>query len=360
VIVSGDRGFHDPPKPKAKPLTEGPQPLYCGQEATSSMAGTRPRRIGIFVFDGVKLLDVAGPAEVFAEAGASGAHYEISIVSADGGSVRSSIGMTVPADFSAQTAPAFDILFVAGGDALPEAPFDPDRTAAVQGLAASAACVASICTGAFILGEAGLLDGKRATTHWQHAAQLARRFPAVDVEPDSIFVKDGTTYTSAGVTAGIDLALALLEEDQGPDLTRTVARSPVVYLQRPGGQSQFSASLQGSPPRTPLLKLVADIVTSDPAADHRVEALAAKARVSPRHLTRMFRDELDTSPAKYVELIRFDIAKALLDSGRNATEAAMTAGYPSYESLRRAFIRHLSISPRRYQHRFGTTRRDSA
>lgn len=322
------------------------------------MPATTARRIGIFVFPGVKMLDVSGPAEVFAEANLFGADYEISIISIDGEPVPSSIGMLVPTEAAATAAP-FDILFIAGGDALPTAPVDADRIAAVRVLAGSASCVASICTGAFLLGAAGLLDGKSATTHWQHAPLLARLYPSVEVEPDSIYVKDGTTYTSAGVTAGIDLALALLEEEEGPDLARKVARSLVVYMQRAGGQSQFSASLQGPPPRTPVLKLITDMVKSDPTGDHRVEHLARKVSISPRHLTRMFRDEIDTTPTKYVELIRFDIAKAMLDAGRNATEAAMLSGFPSYESLRRAFIRHLSISPIRYQHRFATARRDA-
>ena len=320
------------------------------------MDTTTTRRIGIFVFPGVKMLDVSGAAEVFAEAIAFGADYEISIVSVDGESVPSSIGMLVPTQPAADARP-FDVLFIAGGDALPTAPRDERQIAAVRALAGSASCVASICTGAFLLGAAGLLDGRRATTHWRHTSLLARLYPSAQVEPDSIFVKDGTTYTSAGVTAGIDLALAILEEQQGPDLARTVARSLVVYMQRAGGQSQFSASLRGPPPRTPILKLITGIVTSDPAGDHRVEVLAEKVSVSGRHLTRMFRDELDTTPTKYVELIRFDVAKAMLDSGRSATEAAMLSGFSSYESLRRAFIRHLSISPTRYQHRFATTLR---
>jgi transcriptional regulator GlxA family with amidase domain len=322
----------------------------------SAVNATTTRRIGIFVFPGVKMLDVSGAAEVFAEAIAFGADYEISVVSADGDPVPSSIGMLIPTQRAADALP-FDVLFVAGGDALPTAPIDSAQIAAVQALASTALCVASICTGAFLLGAAGLLDGRRATTHWRHTSLLARLYPSVDVEPDSIYVKDGATYTSAGVTAGIDLALAILEEQQGPDLARTVARSLVVYMQRAGGQSQFSASLQGPPPRTPILKLITDIVTSDPAADHRVEQLAEKVSISGRHLTRMFRDELDTTPTKYVELIRFDIAKAMLDAGRSATEAAVLSGFPSYESLRRAFIRRLSISPTRYQHRFATTLR---
>ncbi|NEB08010.1 GlxA family transcriptional regulator [Streptomyces coelicoflavus] len=320
-------------------------------------AGTH--RVGVLVFDGMKLLDLSGPAEVFSEANRFGADYRLSIVSVSGSPVRSSIGMRVPADTDARTATAYDTVVVVGGDALPQGPVAPDLHSAARLLAERAGRVASVCTGAFVLGAAGLLDGRRATTHWQHTAALARRCPTTRVEADALFVKDGSTYTSAGVTAGIDLALSLLEEDHGPGLARQVARSLVVYMQRAGGQSQFSASLQGPPPRTPVLRMVQEAVQGDPTADHGLAALAARVRVSPRHLTRMFRDELDTTPMKYVELIRFDLAKALLDAGHNATEAAALSGFPSYESLRRAFTRRLGLSPIRYQHRFATTTRDS-
>ncbi|WP_051840844.1 GlxA family transcriptional regulator [Streptomyces sp. NRRL F-5126] len=315
----------------------------------------RPHSVGILVFDGMKMLDLSGPAEVFSEANRYGADYRLSITSTDGAPVLSSIGMRVPADTDARDGAAYDTLVVVGGDALPGSPVDPGLSAAAQTLAGRAGRVASVCTGAFILGAAGLLKGRRATTHWQHATALAQRYPSTHVEPDAIFVRDDRTYTSAGVTAGIDLALALLEEDHGPGLAREVARSLVVYMQRAGGQSQFSASLQGPVPRTPVLRLVQEAVQEDPAADHSLGSLAARVRVSPRHLTRMFRAELDTTPAQYVQLIRFDVAKALLDAGHNATEAAAGSGFPSYESLRRAFARHLGLSPLRYQQRFAAT-----
>jgi transcriptional regulator GlxA family with amidase domain len=325
---------------------------------TEEAMAAEPHRVGFLVFDGMKLLDLSGPAEVFGEASRFGADYRLGIVSADGSPVSSSIGMRVTADTDARAA-VYDTLVVVGGDALPGSPVDPALRAAAKALAGRAVRVASVCTGAFVLGAAGLLEGRRATTHWQHTATLARRCPATRVEADALFVRDGSTYTSAGVTAGIDLALALVEEDHGPALAREVARSLVVYMQRAGGQSQFSASLQGPAPRTPVLRLVQEAVQADPTADHGLEALAARVRVSPRHLTRMFRAELDTTPMKYVELIRFDLAKALLDAGHNATEAATRSGFASYESLRRAFSRHLGLSPIRYQQRFGTTARES-
>ncbi|MFI7349359.1 GlxA family transcriptional regulator [Streptomyces sp. NPDC049936] len=317
--------------------------------------GPDEHSIGVLVFDGMKMLDLSGPAEVFTEANRYGARYRLTLVSVGGGEVATSIGVRVPVDADVTEASAFDTLLVVGGDQVPHGTVAPDLATAARELASRSGRVASICTGAFILGSAGLLDGRRATTHWQHTALLARRCPAARVEPDALYVRDGALYTSAGVTAGIDLALALVEHDHGPDLARGVARSLVVYMQRAGGQSQFSASLQGPPPRTPVLRQIQDAVQADPTADHGLGALAARVRVSPRHLTRMFRTELDTTPMRYVELIRFDMAKALLDAGHNATEAAARSGFPSYESLRRAFARHLGVSPTRYQRRFTTT-----
>ena len=322
--------------------------------------GGRPHRIGVVVFDGVKLLDVAGPGEVFAEARLHGAAYELVLVSVDGVGVTSSTGMRLTPDLDA-AAPelGFDTLLVAGGDDLPTTPMPPGLVDAVRALAARSGRVCSICTGAFVLAAAGLLDGHRATTHWQHARLLARAYPAVTVEPDAIFVKDGPLVSSAGVTAGIDLALALVEDDHGEQVARAVARSLVVFLQRPGGQSQFSPTLQGPRPRVPLLRGVHDEVAADPAGDHSVAALALRHAVSPRHLARLFRDELGTTPARFVETIRFDAAKAALDAGHSVGAAAGRAGYGTPETLRRAFVTRLGVSPRAYQQRFRSAQRPS-
>ena len=274
--------------------------------------------------------------------------------------MASSIGIRVSVDGDAGSEPSPDTFLVAGGDIYPRTAVSRDLVDATNTLAARAARVGSICTGAFVLGAAGLLEGKRATTHWKVAHELAARHPTTHVEPDSIYVRDGTTYTSAGVSAGIDLALALVEEDHGPELTREVARRLVVYLQRAGGQSQFSAPLQGPPPRTPALRRIVDLVTADPSGNHSLAELATHLHMSARHLTRLFRTELSTTPARYVELVRFDLAKALLDQGHNATQAASLAGFPSYESLRRVFVREVSMSPTAYQRRFGTAHRADA
>jgi transcriptional regulator GlxA family with amidase domain len=316
---------------------------------------TATHEVGILVFDRLKMLDIVGPAEVFAEANLSGANYRIRFVSVDGKDVQSSIGMRVPVDGSYAHAGRFDSVLVAGGEVFPTLPVSEGLRDAVDHLAARSSRISSICTGAFVLGAAGLLDGKRATTHWKHTHELARRHPSTTVEPDVIFVKDETTYTSAGVTAGIDLALALLEEDHGSDVARTVAKSLVVYMQRAGGQSQFSAALLAPTPRTPVLRRVVDTVKADPTGSYSLQRMAEIARVSARHLTRLFREELDTTPAKYVELVRFDTAKALLDAGHSVTRTAQMAGYGTPESLRRSFITHLSISPQRYQRRFLST-----
>ena len=313
-----------------------------------------PHTVGILVFDGMKLLDFAGPAEVFAEARHSGADYRISMVSTDGRDVRTSMGLVIPVDVAASQAGRFDTVLVAGGEVFPAGPVSDTLASAAFDLSQRATRTGSICTGAFVLAAAGLLDGKRATTHWQHARELALRYPGIRVEPDAIFVKDDSTYSSAGVTAGIDLALALLEEDGGIELARTVARSLVVYLQRDGGQAQFSGALVDPVPRASLLRTVIDVVNADPAAEYTAASLAEIARVSTRHLSRLFRDELSTTPGKYVELIRLDRAKELLDDGLSVTEAAESSGFGNPESLRRAFVTHLSIPPSKYRGRFSS------
>ena len=316
------------------------------------------RRVGILVFDGVKLLDVAGPSEVFSEANRFGGDYEVLLYSADGREVGSSTGMRIGVHAAAADTGPLEMALVAGGDVFPAHPVSPELAEAARILAGRARRTASICTGAFILAAAGLLDGHRATTHWRHAKILARAHPAIKVEPDAIYVEDGQIYSSAGVSAGIDLALALVERDHGAGLARDVARSLVVFLQRPGGQSQFSPSLRSALPRTSPLRQLCDTVAADPAGDYSLARLAAMASVSPRHLTRLFRDELKTTPARYVELIRFDTARDLLDAGHSVTDTALGSGYGSPETLRRAFIQHLGVSPRAYQQRFRSTIRN--
>ncbi|MEU4400713.1 GlxA family transcriptional regulator [Micromonospora orduensis] len=319
----------------------------------------RAHRVSALVFDGMKMLDLAGPFEVFAEAARFGARYELEVLSTDGAPVRSSTGLRVPVDGTVESATDVGTALVVGGDALPTSPISSDLTDAAVSLSRRACRTASVCTGAFLLAEAGLLNGRRATTHWRHARLLAAAFPRVRVEPDAIFVEDGTIITSAGVSAGIDLALALVERDHGEEVARSVAQSLVVFLQRPGGQSQFSPSMTLPRPSSPVLRQVTDAVAADPAADHSVPALAARAHVSPRHLSRMFRQETRSSPARYVEGVRVDAAIRLLHAGHSVTACAQQVGVGSPETLRRMFLARVGVSPCAYQQRFRTSTREA-
>lgn len=309
----------------------------------------------LVVFDGVKLLDVAGPAEVFAEANRFGADYRLTVASVDGQTVRTSVGIPLTVSTRISTLDCADTVMVAGGDELVGRPIDPDLVDALKLIAPRTRRLASVCTGAFILARAGLLSGRRATTHWRHAGRLARAFPDIDVEPDAIFVRDGDLFTSAGVSSGIDLALALVEQDYATELAREVARTLVVYLKRAGGQSQFSVLMEADPPAGSALRGVLDSIAADPGAPHSVKALAAQASLSTRQLTRLFRAELGTTPARYVESVRIDIARGALDAGHSVAETARLAGFGSTETLRRVFANHLGISPKAYRDRFRTT-----
>lgn len=312
------------------------------------------RKIVFLVFDGMKMLDVTGPAEVFAEANLSGAAYEISYVSASGEPVTTSVGIRLPVDGTPEQVADADTVVVSGGDALVKRLPD-GLVAAIQVLQGRTRRLVSICTGSFALAAAGVLSGRRATTHWRAAERLARAYPDVQVQVDALFVEDGGVFTSAGVSAGMDLALALVEHDYGPDLARTVARSLVMFMQRPGGQSQFSAPLEVRRPRTPALREVVDLVSAQPALDHSARSLAARVGVSPRHLARLFAGELDTTPARYVEQVRLDHAKALLDAGHGVAQTAREAGFGSSETMRRVFVARLGASPSEYRARMSTS-----
>jgi transcriptional regulator GlxA family with amidase domain len=251
-----------------------------------------------------------------------------------------------------------NIVLVAGGDDLVVRPIDPSLVDALKTVSPRTRRLASICTGSFILAQAGLLSGRAATTHWRHTRLLARAFPDVSVEPDAIFVRDGDVYTSAGVSSGIDLALALVEDDYGAGLAREVARSLVVYLKRAGGQSQFSVLVEAEPPPQSALRAVTDAIAANPGADHSVKRLAARASLSTRQLTRLFHTELATTPARYVEMVRIDAARAGLEAGRTVTDTAHLTGFGSAETLRRVFVNNLGVSPKAYRDSFRTTSRD--
>jgi transcriptional regulator GlxA family with amidase domain len=311
----------------------------------------RTHRVGFVVYDGVTLLDVSGPLEVLHQANRAGPRYESVLVSPNGGSVTTSSGLTLSGTVRPDDLKDFHTLVVAGADELVRQ-VSPELSATVAVLAERAERIASVCSGAFVLAALGLLDGRRATTHWRHAEALARRYPKVLVEPDALHVRDGRYVTSAGISAGIDLALALVEADHGADAAREVARELVVFMQRPGGQSQFSTAMATPPARTDLLRAVTAAVVADPAADHSLPVMASSAAVSARHLTRLFQSELRTTPGRWVERVRLDRAQQLLLDGHNITSAARLSGLGSDETLRRAFARHLSTTPTEYQRRF--------
>jgi transcriptional regulator GlxA family with amidase domain len=315
----------------------------------------RTRTVVIVLFDGVKMLDVSGPAEVFAEANRFGARYALTYASSSESTVVTSAGTRLAVDALLDDIPAADTVIVTGGDNLVEAPIPEELIAAVGRMQARTERIVSICTGSFILAAAGILSGRRATTHWRHTRLLSRAYPDVEVLPDALFVEDGQVFTSAGVTAGIDLALALIERDHGASLAREVARSLVMFMQRPAGQSQFSAPLTIPPPQTSVVRRAVDIVSAQPSSDHSSTSLAAAVGVSPRHLTRLFGAELGVSPAQFVLKVRLDHARSLLDAGHDVARAARESGFGSTESMRRVFLSHLGVSPSAYRSRFRTT-----
>jgi len=315
-----------------------------------------PRRVVIVALPEVQPLDVTGPAEVFASAasvaGGDVAAYTIEVVAPGGAPIPTDSGYAIaPAGALEAVRGPIDTLLVAGGAGARHA--SAETVARVRRLAARADRVASVCTGAYVLAAAGLLDGRRATTHWSWCDDLQRRHPAVTVERDPIFVVDGPVRTSAGVTAGMDLALALVEEDLGPRVALEVARWLVVFVKRPGGQAQFSVQLAGqSAERSPLRELQAWIADHIDA-DLSVPALAARACMSDRHFARAFKAETGMTPAVYVESLRVERARLALESGAAPIDAvAARCGFGTVETLRRAFARRLGVSPAAYRNRF--------
>ncbi|GLY32226.1 AraC family transcriptional regulator [Kineosporia sp. NBRC 101731] len=310
-------------------------------------------RVGVLVFDDVLLLDVAGPVQVFSEADAGLGRYEIVTVGLAGPVVRTSSGVRLSVDEVAGDG-GFDTLIVPGGEGARR--LDQELVTTLQRLSERAGRVASVCTGAFLLAEAGILDGREATTHWRHADLLRRAYPKVKVTADAIFVRSGTVFSSAGVTAGIDLALALVEDDHGASAARDVAQEMVMFMRRPGGQSQFSARLALPAEPAGPLRAVLDAVTADPSGPHTVQALARRAGVSARHLHRMFDRELGMTPSRFVEVSRVEAAQQFLLNGVSVSTAARAGGFSSDETMRRAFQRQLGLTPTAYRERFATTR----
>lgn len=324
---------------------------------TPPISPTRARRIDIFVFPDVQLLDVSGPLQVFATANDEADKklglrpYSLHVV-ANEGAVRSSSGLALEVE-PLSTTSSLDTVIVAGGPGADDAGNKPEILAWLRKRASKARRVASVCTGAFVLASAGLLDKRRATTHWAYCDELSRRFPAVTVEPDPIYVRDGRVWTSAGVTAGIDLALALVEEDLGRTIALAVARYLVVFLKRPGGQAQFSTalSLQLADDRFGALH---DWIGRNLAGDLSLAALAKRCGMSERSFSRHYTAATGITPARSIERLRAEFACRLLtDTNLSVKRIAKRCGFASEETMRRSFIRTVGVAPQQYRARFG-------
>jgi transcriptional regulator GlxA family with amidase domain len=317
------------------------------------------RRIVFVIFDGFQPLDLVGPHEVFQYAGKLSCGYCCQVVAPCAGPVRSGSGLPVHATHGvADLDPGgIDTLVVAGGGGVDQARLDRALVRWIAAAGAGARRVTSVCSGVFMLAAAGLVTGRRVTTHWARAEQLAREHPELRVDCDPIFIRDGRVWTSAGVTAGMDLALALVEDDLGRDIAHAVAQEMVLFLRRPGSQSQFSVPLWSAQPRTDPIRSVLSAIHTDPGARHGIADLAGHAGLSPRHLQRRFTAEIGTPPAAYVERVRIEAAqRALAGSDDPVATIARRYGFGTAETLRRAFHRNASVAPSDYRDRFRSTR----
>jgi transcriptional regulator GlxA family with amidase domain len=320
------------------------------------------RRVVFVIFEGFQPLDLVGPHEVFQHAATLTDGYDCAVVAPSAGLVRSGNGLPVHAGTGVGDAdPAgIDTLVVAGGQGVDQARQDPVLTGWIAAAAAGARRVASVCSGVFLLAAAGLLDHQRVTTHWARERQLSREHPELTVDCDPIFIRDGRIWTSAGVTAGMDLALALVEDDLGREVAHAVAQELVLFLRRPGSQSQFSVPLWSAQPRTDPIRAALSAIHADPGARHGVTDLATHAGLSPRHLQRRFTAEVGTPPAAYVEQVRIEAARRALAGSDDPVEAiARRCGFGTAETLRRAFHRTAHVAPADYRSRFRTAREPS-
>jgi transcriptional regulator GlxA family with amidase domain len=323
------------------------------------MITAEPHHVVVMVYDGIQMLDVTGPVDAFTSANALGADYRVRHASISGSDVVASSGARLGVDTAACQVPdKIGTLLVPGAPDWQAGITNTELIDALRALARRSQRTVSICAGAFPLAATGLLDGRRAATHWKLARQLAARFPDIDVDAAAIFVTDGAYTTSAGVTAGIDLTLSLIERDHGPALARDVARDLVVFMARPGDQSQFSVRLEALPSDNSVVRTVMNAITADPRRNHTLSSLAAAAAVSPRHLARLFLAETGHTPQHFVDRTRLEAACAILTSGHDSLEdVADRTGVGSSESLRRLFQRELGVTPGAYRKRFKTTTR---
>ncbi len=323
------------------------------------------RRVLMLSHPDAQILDVVGPLEVFQNANRRldqlgdrrAPRYATALATVRGGRFRTTSGLELVAERLGQVRGTVDTLVVAGGDGTTAALRDRELIAFIRRTAPRARRVASVCTGSFLLAEAGLLDGRCATTHWVACAQLAARYPKLRVETDPIFVHDGKYWTSAGVCSGMDLALALVEEDHGRELALTVARWLVLFLKRPGGQAQFSTQLAAQSVEHDQLREAQAFAHAHLSTDLSVAALAKRAAMSPRNFTRVFARAVGDSPASWIEAIRVEAARRALEETRDGVEQiAARTGFGSAETMRRAFLRRVRVSPAAYRTRFRSSK----
>jgi len=315
-----------------------------------------PHHVVAVVYDDYQALDLSGPMEVVVGATTAGADpaYTFEVASLDGRPVRSESGLCIVPDTAIDSIQEIDTLLIVGGRGVGRAIVNPEFLNGIGDLAARASRVTSVCSGALALAAAGLLDGREATTHWSTADDLAR-YPDVRVDADRLWVRDGTTWTSAGVTAGIDLFLAIVEADHGADLAHLIARYLVVFVQRPGGQAQFSSHMRTQPAKTEPIRDLQRWIPANLRDDLSVSSLAEQAGLSTRTLSRRFGREVGISPGAFVETARIEGAKQLLES-TDLTVAAVArdVGFGHGETMHRAFVRQVGTTPAQYRNHFST------
>lgn len=317
------------------------------------------RNVVIVAFPGVQPLDAVGPFEVFTSAtrvaaalGRPGG-YRVELASTDGRPVWTESGLGLCTVALPDVRERCDTLILSGGDGVEAARGDAGLIAWLSAVAPRARRVATVCTGTFLAAEAGLLDGRLVTTHWARAGRLAAEFPSLQVDPDPIYIRDGKFWTSAGVTAGLDLALALVQDDLGSEVAQTVARWLVMFLHRPGGQTQFASPVWVPRAERSAVRAVQNMVEAAPAGDHRLPALAAAAAMSVRHFARVFSTEVGETPGRFVERVRLEAARRELETSDATLDVvAARCGFGTAETLRRVFQRRLCVAPDAYRRRF--------
>jgi transcriptional regulator GlxA family with amidase domain len=325
------------------------------------------RHVVIVAFDGIQPLDAVGPHEVFSiatrvvTARGRGGGYRVTLASIHGGPVRTESGLELGTVPLPDPDGRIDTLILPGGGGAQAAATDDALRSWIQVAARHSRRVATVCSGTYLAAEAGLLDGRRVTTHWARAAELRQAYPDVTIDPDPIYVRDGSLWSSAGVTAGIDLSLALVEDDLGVTVAQTVARWLVMFLHRPGGQTQFASPVWVPRAERSTIRAVQSLIEAAPDGDHRLPALAAAAAMSVRHFARVFSDEVGETPARFVEQVRLEAARHELETTTDTLDRiAARCGLGTAETLRRVFRRRLAVSPDAYRRRFFTTPHDSS